>query len=195
MRRGTRSRPNVKIPKYYDYEDIVKPTAPDIQPFSPIINIKSEPMDVEEGDSFNESSADIENENSSMEITCINPKSLEKNPISKDSPICIKSKSSNNEDKTKPTYRIKIKSFSSLSEQTKAKAPNDEEEIDFQKTAATISLVVHPSSNTEKIELEKPIPEDINSTENMLVEKDPLENTNNESSSEETPSESQEDNK
>lgn len=56
FRKGTRSRPNVKVPKYYhsDYEDIIKPTSRDSGEMDdtlfPIETIKSEPIDVVEND-------------------------------------------------------------------------------------------------------------------------------------------------
>lgn len=97
MRRGTRSRPNVKIPKYYDYEDIVKPTSStESQPFSSIVTIKSEPPDIEEVDMLSYSESN----------------SVEKTPAPERSP------SSNEEKKTEAPvtkYKIKIKSISSMS--------------------------------------------------------------------------------
>lgn len=56
FRKGTRSRPNVKVPKYYhsDYEDIIKPLSRDTSEVEdmlfPIEKIKTEPIDVVEND-------------------------------------------------------------------------------------------------------------------------------------------------
>lgn len=57
FRKGTRSRPNVKVPKYLihsDYEDIIKPSARDTseteETIFPIEKIKAEPIDVVEND-------------------------------------------------------------------------------------------------------------------------------------------------
>lgn len=53
-RKGTRSRPQVKIPKQYhdDYEDVIQPPSPppEEDPLIPIEIIKTEPIDVVEND-------------------------------------------------------------------------------------------------------------------------------------------------
>lgn len=65
FRKGTRSRPNVKVPKYFhsDYDDIIKPSSRDTSevedsPF-PIEKIKTEPIDVVENDVTFESEAAV----------------------------------------------------------------------------------------------------------------------------------------
>ncbi|KAF5286566.1 hypothetical protein FQA39_LY16249 [Lamprigera yunnana] len=94
MRRGTRSRPNVKVPRYYDYEDIVKPTSSD-QPFPLGLTIKSEPPDVDDMDGSYPESQDNEKLKSEVttEITRVT-----------------------NEMKPEQLYKIKIKCLTSLSE-------------------------------------------------------------------------------
>ncbi|KAF5275125.1 hypothetical protein FQA39_LY18683 [Lamprigera yunnana] len=97
MRRGTRSRPNVKVPRYYDYEDIVKPTSSD-QPFPLGLTIKSEPPDVDDMDGSYPESQDNEKFKSEVttEITRVT-----------------------NEMKPEQLYKIKIKCLTSLSENWK----------------------------------------------------------------------------
>ncbi|KAK5638083.1 hypothetical protein RI129_012378 [Pyrocoelia pectoralis] len=97
MRRGTRSRPNVKVPRYYDYEDIVKPSTSDSQSYSPDVTIKSEPPDIDDNEGT------YSEDNSDTKVT-IKPKIVEKKQPKTD------------EMKPEQLYKIKIKCLASLSE-------------------------------------------------------------------------------
>uniref|UniRef100_A0A1Y1MR24 BTB domain-containing protein n=1 Tax=Photinus pyralis TaxID=7054 RepID=A0A1Y1MR24_PHOPY len=115
MRRGTRSRPNVKVPRYYDYEDIVKPSTSDSQPESPGVTIKSEPLDIDE----HEPTFLAENSDGKATVTA-KPKAIEKKPIKTE------------ELKPEQLYKIKIKCLASLSESSaNEREQNDSDPLDI----------------------------------------------------------------
>lgn len=127
MRRGTRSRPNVKVPRYYDYEDIVKPTTSDSQPESPGVTIKSEPLDIDEHDPTFPA-------DNSATITA-KPKAIDKKPIKSE------------ELKPEQLYKIKIKCLASLSETSTSESTNVREQNDSDKLADPLEIDSDTKSN------------------------------------------------
>ncbi|KAF5272060.1 hypothetical protein FQR65_LT05042 [Abscondita terminalis] len=126
MRRGTRSRPNVKVPRYYDYEDIVKPTTSD-QSFSPEVTIKSEPPDVDDSDASGPTDPQPPPTPTPKIVisTKVDKNKAEITRVVKDKPI-------KEEMKPEQLYRIKIKCLASMSEKP-AEEPEKHQDTDVTK--------------------------------------------------------------
>ncbi|KAK4878681.1 hypothetical protein RN001_011187 [Aquatica leii] len=132
MRRGTRSRPNVKVPRYYDYEDIVKPTTSDQAP-SPGVTIKSEPPDVDSDGSCPPDYTSSKGSISEVPRIKVDKTKAEITRVTKDKPV-------KEEMKPEQLYKIKIKCLASMSEKPVEELPPQNAEKIKTEDASTSDL-------------------------------------------------------